>query len=75
MTEDTDLQNVKRITANLPEKLLEQALEVTHRGITETLIEGLKLLKKRRAYAKGMALKGKLNLEIDIDTSRERGRS
>ena len=62
----------KKITANLPEELLEKAQEVTQQGITETLVEGLKLLNKRRAYKEAMALKGKLKLKVNLDSSRER---
>lgn len=64
--------SVRRITANLPKKLLEGALDTTKTGVTETLIEGLRLVKRRRAYEKGMSLKGKLKLRIDLDQARER---
>ena len=64
----------RRITANLPERLLEEAMEVTGKGITETLVEGLRLVRRARAYEKAMALRGKVNLSIDLDTSRERRR-
>jgi hypothetical protein len=64
----------RRITANLPEQLLEQAMEVTGKGITETLVEGLRLVRRARAYEKAMALRGKVNLSIDLDASRERRR-
>ena len=64
----------RRITANLPEQLLEQAMEVTGKGITETLVEGLRLVRRARAYEKAMALRGKVNLSIDLDVSRERRR-
>ncbi|MCC7345045.1 MAG: hypothetical protein IT573_08905 [Deltaproteobacteria bacterium] len=62
----------QRITANIPKDLLRDAQKVTRRGITETLVEGLHLLKRRRAYDKAMALKGKLRLQVDIEKSRER---
>lgn len=65
---------IRRITANLPEDLLRQATQVTHAGITETLIEGLKLIKRTSAHEKAQALRGKLRLEIDIGESRERSR-
>jgi len=63
---------IQRITANIPKDLLREAQRVTRRGITETLVEGLHLLKRRRAYDKAMALKGKLRLQVDIEKSRER---
>ena len=64
----------RRITVNLPEGLLEEAMEVTGKGITETLVEGLRLVRRARAYEKTMALRGKVNLSIDLDASRERRR-
>ena len=64
--------STRRVTVNLPGELLKAAQQVTGKGITETLIEALKLLAQRRAYAKALALRGKLDLKIDLDVSRER---
>ena len=63
---------VKRITANLPDQLLKDATAVTGLSLTETLIQGLKLVKRAAAYEKAKALKGRLDLDIDLDGSRER---
>jgi len=63
---------VKRITANLPEDLLEEAMETTGKGITDTLTEGLELVRRTRAYRKAMDLRGILEIEIDLEASRER---
>ena len=65
---------VKRITANLPEQLLDEATAVTGKGITETLIAGLELVRRSRAHAKATALRGRLKLDIDLESSRERDR-
>jgi hypothetical protein len=64
----------RRVTANLPADLLEQALETTGERITETLTQGLRLSHRTRAYPKAMKLKGKLHLRVDRATSRERRR-
>ena len=64
----------RRITANLPGDLLDDAMKVTGKGITETLVEGLKLVRRTRAYEKAMALRGKIHLDVDLDVSRERNR-
>lgn len=66
------MTSVRRVTVNLPRSLLEDAMQATGRGITETLIEGLDLVRRRRAYESAMALRGKLLLDIDLDPSRER---
>jgi hypothetical protein len=63
---------IKRVTVNLPRHLLEDAVEVTGAGTTETIVQGLQLLARRRAYTKAMSLKGKLDLQIDLEASRER---
>ena len=66
------IMTTRRITANLPEDLLEEAMETTGRGITDTLTEGLELVRRTRAYRKAMDLRGKLALEVDLEISRER---
>jgi hypothetical protein len=63
---------VKRVTVNLPAKLLRDAEQVSGRGITDTIVMGLVLLARKRAHAKALALKGKLRLNVDLDASRER---
>ncbi len=63
---------VRRVTANLPATLLKEACQVSGGGITETLVEGLTLVKRRAAAGKAAKLRGRLNLAIDIKTSRER---
>lgn len=68
------MTEIKRITANLPKKLLEDAMEVTGKGITETLQEGLQRVRQIHAYRKALALRGKINLKIDLEESRERRR-
>jgi hypothetical protein len=64
----------RRVTANLPGELLDDAMEVTGKGITETLVTGLDLVRRTRAYRAAMALRGKVKLKIDVDESRERPR-
>lgn len=64
----------RRITANLPEALLEDATAVTGLGITDTLIAGLELIRRSRAHAKAAALRGKVHIDVDLEASRERDR-
>ena len=64
----------KRITANLPDDLLADATAVTGKGITETLIAGLELVRRSRAHARARTLRGKVQLDIDLEHSRERDR-
>jgi hypothetical protein len=64
----------RRVTANLPADLLDEALETTGKGITETLVEGLELVRRSRAWRKALALRGKIRIDLDLEASRERRR-
>lgn len=68
------MPKIKRTTVNLPADLLEDAQLVSGKGITETITEGLELLRRRKALALAQSLKGKLSLDIDLQKSRERSR-
>jgi len=64
----------RRITANLPERLLDEATKSTGQGITETIIRGLELVKRSGAFEKAERLKGKVEIKLNLDVSRERPR-
>ena len=64
----------RRVTANLPEDLLRDAMDVTGKGITDTLVEGLRRVRRSRAFDKAQALRGKIELKICLEESRERAR-
>jgi hypothetical protein len=64
----------RRVTANLPVELLEAACEVTGEGITETLVRGLAMVRRTAAAARARSLRGKLELDVDLEGSRERAR-
>ena len=66
--------HARRITANLPDDLLADAMAITGRGITDTLVEGLRLVRRARGLEKALALRGRLHLDVDLETSRERRR-
>jgi hypothetical protein len=65
----------RRVTVNLPTDLLQEAMAVTGQGITETLINGLKLVRKAGAFQRAMRLRGKLHLDVGLEESRERRRT
>ena len=62
----------KRITANIPPDLLEDACRATGKGITDTLIYGLELVRRSRAASKAAALRGRIRIGVDLEHSRER---
>jgi hypothetical protein len=61
---------VKKITANIPAKLLERAQEVTGLGITETLVAGLAELERSRKRSALRMLRGKVRIELDLQKTR-----
>lgn len=56
---------VKRVTANLPADLLDQATALTGRSITDTLTAGLQMLLRGEAAKLAAGLKGKLEIQLD----------
>lgn len=70
----TDKRHIRRVTANLPADLLKEACEVSGAGVTETLTQGLALVKRGAALGKASRLRGRLKLDIDLQISRERPR-
>jgi len=65
----------RRVTANVPVVLLAEAQRVTGKGLTETLVRGLELVRRSAAAEKAVRLKGKIQLDVDLEASRERSRS
>jgi hypothetical protein len=61
---------VKKITANIPAKLLERAQESTGLGITETLVAGLEELERSRKRSALRMLRGKVRFELDLGKTR-----
>lgn len=68
------MNGTRRVTANLPIDLLEGACRATGKGITETLVSGLTLVKRSAAARKAARLRGRLQLAVDLEVSRERPR-
>lgn len=64
----------RRVTANLPQELLDAACDVTGEGITETLVRGLAMVRRSAAAVRARSLRGKLHLDVDLEGSRERAR-
>jgi len=64
----------RRVTANLPARLLDEACTTTGKGITETLVRGLEMVSRSSALQKAERLRGKIHLKLDLDSLRERPR-
>lgn len=60
----------KKITANLPAKLLESAQRATGLGITETLVAGLLELERTQKRSALRGLRGRVRFELDLEKTR-----
>ena len=62
---------LRKVTVAVPEDLLAAAQEETGKGITQTVTAGLEKLRAARAYKALLALEGKVDLGLDLDSLRE----
>ena len=60
----------RKITVNVPVRVLENAVRVTGKGITPTVIEGLEELDRRAKRSALRALRGKVRFELDLEDTR-----
>jgi metal-responsive CopG/Arc/MetJ family transcriptional regulator len=62
-----------RTSLNLPDDLINEALEITHyKTKTELIIYAIKNLVKMHKLQKLKNFKGKINMAIDLDVLRQR---
>jgi hypothetical protein len=61
---------IKKVTMELPEDLVKEAQAETQQGLTETVRQGLEILVSRRASRQLAALRGKLDLKLDLSALR-----
>jgi Arc/MetJ-type ribon-helix-helix transcriptional regulator len=60
------LAGMAKITVHVPDELLEEAQAFTGAGVTETVREGLKHLRAKRAQRDARKLRGKIVFDIDL---------
>ena len=61
---------LKKVTVNIPVRTLENAIRITGKGITPTIIEGLHALDSRAKRSALRALKGRIRFALDLDETR-----
>jgi len=64
------MSHVRKVTANIPEDILETAQQVTGKGITLTLVEGLKALDRNARLSALRRLRGKVDFDLDLARTR-----
>ncbi|OGQ08244.1 MAG: hypothetical protein A3G32_08890 [Deltaproteobacteria bacterium RIFCSPLOWO2_12_FULL_40_28] len=65
------MEAAKKITIQISEDLLHKAQQVTGRGITPTIRQGLELIAASLAYEKLRSLRGKVKFSLDLQKLRE----
>jgi hypothetical protein len=60
----------RKITVNVPVRVLENAVRVTGKGITSIVIEGLEELDRRAKRSVLRALRGKVRFQLDLEDRR-----
>lgn len=60
----------RKITVNVPAHVLENAVKITGKGVTPTVIEGLEELERRAKRSALRALRGKVRFELDLKETR-----
>lgn len=63
-------QAMKKITVNLPAGTLEEAMRLTGKGITPTIIEGLQEIERREKRSALRGLRGKVPFDLDPEETR-----
>lgn len=61
---------IRKVTVNLPRELLEDAVKLTGKGITPTIVEGLQELQRRSKRSALRGLRGKVRFELDLEETR-----
>ncbi len=62
--------STKKVTINVPEDALERAMQITGKGITDTLVEGLREIERRRDRSALRKLRGRVQFDLDLERTR-----
>lgn len=73
--QDFHMGRIKKVATNIPEDLLREATTLTGLNQTQALIAGLRELIAERRRNALLELKGKIDVRIDFDASRQRRRA
>ena len=61
---------MKKITVNVPPKVLDRAREITGRGVTETIVQGLLELDRQHKRTTLRTLRGRIQFDLDLEKTR-----
>lgn len=61
---------LRKVTVNLPADLLDDAVRITAKGLSSTIVEGLQEIQRRAKRSALRELRGKVGFELDLETTR-----
>ncbi len=64
------MDSVKKVTVNIPAATLENAMRLTGKGITPTIIEGLREIEQREKRSALRQLRGKVDFDLNLEETR-----
>ena len=64
-------ESTRKVTVNLPEAELEAAMKLTGKGVTLTLIEGLRELERKANRSALRKLRGAVDIDLNLDETRK----
>lgn len=65
---------IQKITVHIPQLLLQAALEVTKKNITETVKAGLERMAREQVYENIRNMRGKVKFSVDLNKLRKEDR-
>ena len=64
------MEQIRKITVHVPVDLLADAQKETGEGVTETVRQGLELLKRAHAYRELAKMRGKIKFDLPLEDIR-----
>ncbi len=61
---------IRKITVNVPAEVLESATRATGKGVTLTVVEGLREIERRARRSALRQLRGKVRFDLDLEETR-----
>jgi transcriptional regulator of met regulon len=63
-------ERVRKITVNVPVEVLDNAIRVTGKGVTLTVVEGLREIERRAKRSALRGLRGRIRFKLDLEETR-----
>lgn len=62
---------LRKVTLMLPEELIDRAMRVSGKGLTQTVRESLEDTARKEVFKKVLDLQGTMKIKLDLDRLRE----